>query len=71
MSFCDQYDITDAAFAHLRGIHTLKMAGCSQGITGQGFHHLEGVSVLELSRDFLSDAAVALGIRVRIVSGHN
>ena len=27
---CTQATITDAAFAHLRGIHTLDMWGCSQ-----------------------------------------
>ena len=30
MSLCSQATITDGAFAHLAGIHTLDMRGCSQ-----------------------------------------
>jgi hypothetical protein len=30
MTWCDQHTITDGSFAHLAGIHTLDMAGCSQ-----------------------------------------
>ena len=30
LSGCDQATITDAAFAHLAGIHTPYMIGCSQ-----------------------------------------
>jgi hypothetical protein len=39
--------ITDAAFAHLRGIHTLYMNGCSQStITDAAFAYLQGVREL-------------------------
>lgn len=41
MSTCNQSTITDAAFVHLTGIHTLKMMECIS-ITGAGFVHLTG-----------------------------
>ncbi len=31
MSWCWQVGITDAAFVHLKGIHTLHMKNCTQG----------------------------------------
>jgi hypothetical protein len=41
MSNCNQATITDAAFAHLRGIHVLYMHGCDQAtITDAAFAHL-------------------------------
>ena len=38
MSGCEQ--ITDEAFEHLKGIHTLNMSGCEQ-ITDEEFEHLK------------------------------
>ena len=47
MSHCDQKTITDAAFAHLAGIHTLDMSGCNQwSITGAAFERLSGIKTL-------------------------
>ena len=47
VSFCTQAGITDAAFVHLRGIHTLAMDGCTQaGITDAAFVHLNGIRAL-------------------------
>jgi hypothetical protein len=47
MSECSQAGITDAAFAHLGGIHTLCVRGCSQaGITDAAFVHLRGIHTL-------------------------
>jgi hypothetical protein len=41
MRGCTQAGITDAAFASLRGIHTLQMVDCTQaGITDAAFAHL-------------------------------
>lgn len=43
--------LSDAALAHLSGIHTLLMAGCSQPtITEAGFAHLAGIQELDISR---------------------
>ena len=39
---CDLEIITDAAFVHLQGIHTLNMMGCNQ-ITDAAFGHLGGI----------------------------
>ncbi len=45
MSFCHQ--LTDAAFVHLRGIHTLYMWNCNQpAITDAAFVHLRGIHTL-------------------------
>ena len=45
MSCCTQ--ITDAAFANLRGIQTLKMGLCNQAtITDAVFVHLRGIQTL-------------------------
>ncbi len=47
MHFCRQAGITDAAFAHLAGIHTLQMGRCNQvGITDAAFAHLHGIYAL-------------------------
>jgi hypothetical protein len=55
MSFC--FDITDAAFVHLRGIHTLNMNGC-EGITDAAFVHLRGIHTLYMRGcDGITDAA--------------
>jgi hypothetical protein len=44
---CSQATITDAAFEHLKGIHSLVMVGCNQAtITGAGLEHLRGISRL-------------------------
>ena len=41
MSSCNQVGITDAAFVHLKGIHTLDMSWCDQvGITRAVRDHL-------------------------------
>ena len=41
---CSQPGITDAAFAHLSGLHTLDMSNCSQSsITDAAFVHLGAV----------------------------
>ena len=46
MSGCCNY-LTDAAFAHLAGIHTLNMIGCSQAtISDAAFSHLAGIHTL-------------------------
>jgi hypothetical protein len=43
--------VTDAAFVHLRGIHTLDMRGCNQTtITDSAFIHLRGIHTLDMSR---------------------
>jgi hypothetical protein len=39
--------ITNAAFVHLHGIHTLRMNGCSQ-ITNDAFEHLKGIRRLNI-----------------------
>ena len=50
MSNCKQIGVTDAAFAHLRGVHTLDMSGCNQaGITDAAFAHLRGIHTLNMS----------------------
>ena len=50
MSNCWQEGVTDAAFAHLRGIHTLNMSHCRQaGVTNAAFVHLRGVHTLDMS----------------------
>jgi hypothetical protein len=49
MSACHQNSITDAAFKHLRGIHTLNMFYCNQvGITDAAFEHLRGINTLDM-----------------------
>jgi hypothetical protein len=56
-------DVTDAAFAHLRGIHTLDMSGCNQStITDAAFAHLAGIQRLSLwacSQATITDAVFA------------
>ena len=48
MSHCDQNTITDAAFVHLRGIHTLNMDFCHQAtITDAICANLRGITYLE------------------------
>ena len=49
--------ITDAAFAHLKGIHTLHMVGCTQpSVTEAAFAHIAGVHELDVSVCSLSDS---------------
>ena len=46
----ERRDLCDADFVHLRGIHTLNMAGCSQAtITDGTFAHLRGIHTLNMS----------------------
>ena len=64
--------VSDAAFVHLRGIHTLKMWGCACGqtsITGATFAHLRGVHVLcmQYCRASVRDAAMRAGLPVNPV----
>jgi hypothetical protein len=48
MSNCGQ--LTDAAFEHLKGIHTLLMWHCPQAtITDAAFEHLKGIHSLVMS----------------------
>ena len=50
LSGCWQASITDAAFVHLTGIHTLFMDECNQaGITDAAFVHLKGIHKLNMS----------------------
>jgi hypothetical protein len=43
MSYCKQHAITDAAFGHLAGVHTLDMSGCNQAtVTDAAFDRLLG-----------------------------
>jgi hypothetical protein len=50
MSGCSQPTITDAAFVHLKGIHTLNMSECSQlTITDSAFVHLKSIHTLDMS----------------------
>jgi hypothetical protein len=52
--------ITDAAFAHLRGIRTLELDGCSQAtITGATFSSLAGIETLSLRGCSAGAAAAA------------
>ena len=47
MGFCPQF--TNAAFVHLKGIHTLLMWHCNQPtITGTALAHLKGIKCLVL-----------------------
>ena len=65
MDRCSQAGIADAAFAHLRGVHTLLMYGCRQpGITAAALAHLSGISALEVNScsPALVAAAEALGL---------
>ena len=77
MRFCKQPAITDAAFAHLRGIHTLDMSGCKQaGITDAAFAHLRGIHTLDMSfcnQPGITDAAFAhlCGVRELSMRGCN
>jgi hypothetical protein len=49
MSSCFQSTTTDAAFAHLRGIHALYMSWCFQDtITDAAFAHLVGIHTLNM-----------------------
>jgi hypothetical protein len=51
--------ITNEAFKHLSGIHTLDMLGCNQpGITDAAFEYLRGIKYLNISQcDQITDAA--------------
>ena len=44
---CNHASLSDGAFAHLRGVHTLIMGGYFQpSITGATLSHLRGIRVL-------------------------
>ena len=69
--------VTDAAFAHLAGIHTLKMDGCNQEeISDAAFAHLAGICDLDMSgcdQSTITDAAFAHldGVNMLDMSGCN
>src|SRR3989338_1611563 len=48
MSFCHQETITDKAFKHLKGIHTLNISNINS-IIDKTFEQLEGISSLDIS----------------------
>ncbi len=62
MSTCRQPAISDAAFSHLSGIHTLNMSFCRQpGITDLAFSRLAGIHTLYMSgcsQATVTDAAI-------------
>ena len=61
MRGCKQPTITDAAFSHLKGVHTLDMGRCTQiTITGAAFEHLQGPISLSIRGCSLSVLAGAL-----------
>ena len=65
MSGCTQSTITDGAFAHLAGIHTLDMSWCDQAtITDAAFAHLAGIHTLNM-RD-CSQATITDACRARL-----
>ncbi len=70
-------ELTDADFAHFKGIHSLSMSGCNQAtITDAAFQHLTGIQTLDMSgcnQDTVTDAAFVRlkGIRVLNMSGCN
>ncbi len=49
MAHCSQHTITDAAFAHLKDIHSLSLWVCTQ-LTSAVFTHLKGVKRLNIGR---------------------
>ena len=55
--------VTDAAFSHLRGIHTLDLSFCNQpAITDAAFAHLAGIqrlSIMGCNQPTIADAAFA------------
>ena len=67
MRFCRQASITDACFAHLRGVRELDMSFCWQeSITGATFAQLSGVRVLRMAfcRSSVRAAAARAGLPV-------
>ena len=69
--------VTDAAFVHLRGIHTLDMSYCNQEtITDAAFVHLRGIHTLSMRfciQETITDAAFVhlRGIKYLDMSGCN
>ena len=63
LNMADCRDVTDAAFVHLRGIHTLDMSWCDQAtITDAAFAHLVGIQSLNMQgceQATITDAAFA------------
>ena len=57
------WKLTNAAFAHLAGIHTLNMSSCDQNtITDAAFSHLTGIHTLAMAncnQNTITDAAFA------------
>lgn len=50
MAHCIQSTITDKAFEHLAGLHTLNMMGCDQStITNRAVQHLSGLHTLDMT----------------------
>ena len=48
MRYCNQRTITDAAFAHLRGVHTLNIRECHR-ITDAALSHVSGIRTLNIN----------------------
>src|SRR5690242_12615347 len=63
MWFCDQSAITDRAFTHLCGLHTLTLIACNQKtITDDAFTHLWGLHTLTMqgcNQNTITDDALA------------
>jgi len=63
MSGCDQESITDRAFSHLKGIHTLSMLCCTQTtITDKAFSYLNGIHTLDMrycNQQYITNKAVS------------
>ena len=67
MDGCTQATLTDGAFAHLRGVHTLDLCRCAQPtITGATLSQLRGVRALYMigCQPALIAAACALRLPV-------
>jgi hypothetical protein len=65
--------ITDAGLAHLAGIHTLNMRGCT-GITDAGLAYLAGIKTLDMSGcPGITDASLAhlAGVQELFMTGCN
>jgi hypothetical protein len=57
---CNQPTLSDAAFVHLTGIHTLYIYGCNQStVTDAAFVHLAGIPTLNMSLCYPSMVAAA------------
>jgi hypothetical protein len=65
MRGCNQETITDTAFTHLKGIHTLNMHSCDQDtLTDAIFSYIKGVRVLDMDNcRGIERAALASAVR--------